>query len=377
MTTIAAAGATSSVMLVEPPCFYQNMVAAEDDKFMDTTVKLEKEEMDRRAKAELKAFYEQLCSHNVRVKMVKWSAELSRASDAPQEANDEALPDIPDSIFPNNSIGFSGVRETAGDAAILEAVLYPMSPGRRNELPPSLLTRLKNSRSVSLVDLREPLQSQGAYLEGTGAMNFSVDGTAVFVSLSLRASVPALISFLSKTKTGQRCKDVFVFTAELDGNPVYHTNVVGWNGTTVSAYALELLKFDDALVSTEERKIFQSECPGANLHTSKESFQKYFDQVGQQLILLSANEVRHFCGNAFEVVDAEGRRVLTLSTTAWEGLSDVNRQTLLQHYQSLSFVVRAAIPTIERVGGGSVRCLQAAFRSEDTEVSALWESLVA
>jgi hypothetical protein len=47
--------------------------------------------------------------------------------------------------------------------------------------------------------------------------------------------------------------------------------------------------------------------------------------------------------------------VIALSTTAWHGFSAAQRRTLEAH----GAIVAVAIPTIERFGGGGVRCMLA------------------
>jgi hypothetical protein len=64
--------------------------------------------------------------------------------------------------------------------------------------------------------------------------------------------------------------------------------------------------------------------------------------------------MREFAGNLLELASAGGP-VLALSTTAWGCLEPAQRRVLESHAEP----VPVAIPTIERVGGGGVRCMLA------------------
>ncbi len=50
-----------------------------------------------------------------------------------------------------------------------------------------------------------------------------------------------------------------------------------------------------------------------------------------------------------------GGRIIALSTTAWRSLGSAQRRTLESHADMLP----VEIPTIERIGGGGVRCMLA------------------
>ena len=89
---------------------------------------------------------------------------------------------------------------------------------------------------------------------------------------------------------------------------------------------------------------------------------QYFANAGIPLIPLTFDEMNKFCGNCFELKtmteSGDGRHVLTLSHTAWEGLQPDHRDAFTSIYGKDNICV-GSIPTIERLGGGSIRCLQA------------------
>lgn len=60
-----------------------------------------------------------------------------------------------------------------------------------------------------------------------------------------------------------------------------------------------------------------------------------------------------FCGNVLEVLDGLGRPVLAMSTQAHKAFTGDQKKSLLKTVASL---VHCPLDTIERVGGGGVRC---------------------
>ena len=58
-------------------------------------------------------------------------------------------------------------------------------------------------------------------------------------------------------------------------------------------------------------------------------------------------------GNLLALCASDGGQVIVMSDTAWRSLAPATR-TALEHHGR---IVTAPIPTIERLGGGSVRCM--------------------
>ena len=62
-----------------------------------------------------------------------------------------------------------------------------------------------------------------------------------------------------------------------------------------------------------------------------------------------------FVGNMLELADARGNKLILLSETAYQSLSSDQKTSLQKHAKLLPI----AIPIIEKIGGGSVRCMVA------------------
>jgi len=74
---------------------------------------------------------------------------------------------------------------------------------------------------------------------------------------------------------------------------------------------------------------------------------------GREVILLSLEEVQAYAGNCLELQTRYGELVLAISTTATQGLSAENLAALQRHLRFLEVTV----PTIEKHGGGGIRCM--------------------
>ena len=75
---------------------------------------------------------------------------------------------------------------------------------------------------------------------------------------------------------------------------------------------------------------------------------------GREIIDLKGEELASFAGNLLELAGSAGP-VIALSAAALRSLAAPTRRTLERHGE----LVPADIATIERVGGGSVRCMLA------------------
>ena len=73
----------------------------------------------------------------------------------------------------------------------------------------------------------------------------------------------------------------------------------------------------------------------------------------REFLDISLPQMGAMCGNILEIGAGSGGSVVAMSSTAWEGFGVAQRDQLA----GLATPVVSDIPTIERVGGGSVRCM--------------------
>ena len=247
---------------------------------------------------------------------------LQRAGAEVLISEDTRSPAKPDAIFPNNWVSFHA------DGTV---VLYPMlAPNRRLERREDVLEQvLRNGRfRVSrTIDLTHR-EAEGKFLEGTGSLVLDRAHRVAYASLSPRTHLDVLGEFA-------QALDYELVTFEAHdgaGQPVYHTNVAMAIGTRFAVICGE------AISEASHR--------GA-----------VFDKLradGHEVIDISLRQMLEFAGNVLEIAGAGGSLV-ALSTTAWRGLEAAQRRALEAQAQ----VVPVSIPTIERIGGGGVRCMLA------------------
>ena len=239
---------------------------------------------------------------------------------------DPPVLDAPNAVFPNN--WFS----THADGTV---VLYPMAtPSRRRERDRDLDETLERHgfKVRQLVDLTA-LELDDRYLEGTGSLVIDRPRNVAFAALSPRTTERALNHWCGALRGGQ-----VPFLATMDGTlagaPVYHTNVVMSLGERFALICLEALPYP----------------------VDREDVYLELERTGREIIEIGLDQMHRYLGNLLEL-KALGKddRFLFLSDAAYLSLRPEQRQRLQQHGQ----LVPVPVPTIEAVGGGSVRCMLA------------------
>lgn len=232
---------------------------------------------------------------------------------------DDGRANTPDSVFPNN--WFS--THPGGHVAV-----YPMfNPSRRRERRTDVLEFLKAHYRVQEVIDYSGLEQDGLFLEGTGAMVLDHVGRVAFTARSNRADPVALERFATHFNYEPMVFD----TADAQGQPIYHTNVLMCIATQFALVAL------DAIVDPRRAS----------------EVRQRLEETGRQVLPLSLEQVQHFAGNAMELSSPQGS-VLALSARAAASLTVGQRSTIERSARLLPL----DIPTIE-LAGGSVRCMLA------------------
>jgi hypothetical protein len=235
---------------------------------------------------------------------------------------DRRLPRCPDAVFPNNWVSFHA------DGTV---VLYPMlAPNRRLERRPQRLYQLVEHgcfEVTRLIDLTHH-EHEGRYLEGTGSMVFDHAARVAFACLSPRTHREVLDELCDEL--GYRpC----VFGAvDRSGAPLYHTNVMLAIGRKFAVLCA------DAIDAGDRARVL------AELGAHRE------------VIEIDYVQLHAFAGNMLELAAGDAKSVLALSRAALESLSGSQRAQLESKVDAF---VTAEIPTIELLGGGSVRCMLA------------------
>lgn len=249
-------------------------------------------------------------------------AELRGAGVSVLALDDTAEPITPDALFPNNWF------TTHADGTV---VLYPMcAPNRRAERRIDVLERLRDSGFVCsrLVDLSAH-ELEGRFLEGTGSLVLDRVGRIAFACLSPRTDLTLLELWCEEL--GYSC---FAFEArDAAGRDIYHTNVmlaVGGRWAVVCASAVA-----DA---ERARQLLDALAEG-----------------GRTVVQIDMDQMAGFAGNILELRDSAGGAVIAMSAQAHDALRPAQLRELGRHAR----IVAVPVPTIEAVGGGSVRCMLA------------------
>ena len=79
------------------------------------------------------------------------------------------------------------------------------------------------------------------------------------------------------------------------------------------------------------------------------------ETTGKTIIELTEEQIHQFAGNILELQSNKGDRLLAMSSSAFDALTDSQKSAL----SSKLTMVHSPLPTIERLGGGSARCMMA------------------
>ena len=296
---------TDTVLMIEPAAFGFNAETAQNNYFQ---INSENAETQTKALQEFNNFVEKLRSKGINVITVKDTLE----------------PHTPDSIFPNNWISMHQ------DGTV---VLYPMcAVNRRWERRNDILEILKRNFSVKeIIDLSAP-ENDGKFLEGTGSMIFDHDNKLAYGSVSLRLDEQLFREFCEKFGF-----EPVVFhsyqTANNERLPIYHTNVMMCVADQFVVICLDCI--DD---ETERVKVVNA-----------------IVNSGKEIIEISESQMQQFAGNMLQVQNAEGKKFLVMSQSAYQSLT----LEQISNIEKYSEIIYSDLETIETNGGGSARCMLA------------------
>ena len=299
---------SSTLLMVRPANFGFNPETAANN-FYQKTDERPAQEINELARTEFDGMVSLLRDQGVRVIVIE----------------DTSDPVKTDSVFPNN--WFS----THPDGKL---ILYPMfSPNRRLERRKDIVERLMalGFRVNDIIDLSFFEESE-QYLEGTGSMVIDHLAKVIYACYSQRTHrVPLdyVAKILGYSVVG------FDAVQEVNGavSPIYHTNVMMHVGTDLAVVCL------DSIPKMAERQMVQ------------ESLTK----SGKKVIPITPKQKFNFAGNMLEVSNDGGEKFTVMSQAALDSLN-VGQIQQIEKYTTL---ISPAIPTIEKLGGGSARCMMA------------------
>ncbi|WP_367389691.1 citrulline utilization hydrolase CtlX [Lewinella sp. LCG006] len=296
---------TDTILMVRPANFGYNVETAGNNAFQTNDNSLSGKEINARAQAEFDAFVAKLRSVGVNVIVVE----------------DSEVPLKHDAVFPNN--WFS----THEDGSL---ITYPMyAPMRRLERREDVVAQLTKDFGFDKHIRLEKRELSERFLEGTGSMILDRDNKIVYACRSIRTDEGLLDEFV----LWMGYEKVLFESYDMNGLPIYHTNVMMALGTNFCVICLDTIT--DAV---QRREV-----------TDK------LTQTGKDIVSISREQMNAFAGNMLQVKGAQEQTYLVMSSQAYQSLTKEQRQQLELHTQLL----HSSLDTIESYGGGSARCMMA------------------
>ncbi len=299
---------SNSVIMVQPIDFGYNEQTSKDNEFQHRPSINELKNINHRVNAEFEETIQTLQALGIETLILG-------------KDHTDAL--LPDAIFPNNWFSTT----TAGDLHI-----FPMkTKNRQDEVQTNELSELVNKAGYHInqvIDLRKELKS-GSILEGTGSIIFHRPSNTIFAAISERCQQSAIEEYASRF--GYQL--VIFTTTSNTGSAIYHTNVLMSCGE-------DFVLITNSIVEEEKRNTIRSVIE---------------ENVGTMIIITEEQMTNHFCGNILQLLDQNQQSVIALSHSAYIGFTTSQKKFL----ESKGSLAVCKIPTIEHIGGGSIRCMLA------------------
>ena len=293
---------TDTILMVRPAAFGFNPQTASSNHFQK--VSQNNEDLQKLALKEFDDMVELLKSKGIRVIVF----------------DDTIHPVKPDAIFPNNWLS------TTSEGMMHVFPMY--ASNRREEKRDDILHSLANLFIVNDVLDWTEYEAENMFLEGTGSMVMDHQNRIIYACLSDRTHKAMVEKF-----AGTNGYKAIVFNAnDINGNPIYHTNVMMCLGEGFAILCPKAITDD----------------------TERIAVAQLLETTGHENIYITHEQMNAFAGNMLHVKTTTGKRIIVLSRTAQEALT-LNQLERLNNYGEL---LPINVSTIE-MEGGSVRCMMA------------------
>lgn len=294
--------------MIRPVAFRMNEQTAVNNYFQED-LNIKNQTINERAQQEFDDFVTVLRQNGVNVIVV----------------DDKKENDTPDSVFPNNWVSFHSTGTV---------VVYPMfAENRRKERREDIFDILEE-KGFFIKDIVDYTSAEeaGIYLEGTGSILKDRVHQKAYCALSERADENLFIEY---------CEDFdcfpVIFTANQSVNgkrmPIYHTNVMMAMAETFAVICV------DTIDDKKERKYVLD----------------HLKNDGKEIIKISEQQMHRFAGNMLQVIGADEKRFMVMSSAAYNSLNPVQVKAIEAHCD----IIHSSLETIETCGGGSARCMMA------------------
>lgn len=295
---------TDTILMIRPAAFRYNPETAANNFFQNPT-SLAQHELQETVLREFDAMVDALRGRGIDVIVVE---------DTPE-------PVKPDAIFPNN--WFSTNRRGALN-------VYPLfAASRREEKRDDILQQLYRDYQVtSFYDWSE-FEADNMFLEGTGSMVIDHPNRVVYACLSPRTNAV----LLEKVASVNGYKAMAFSAVDEAGQSIYHTNVIMAIGEGFAVLCTDSIRDEVERIAVVQ----------------------LLESTGHRVIDITPAQVAAFAGNVLQVKNKEGARFIVMSQTAFEALGGEQKEVL----SSYGTLLPVNVSTIEKVEGGSARCMMA------------------
>ena len=225
---------------------------------------------------------------------------------------------LTDDVFPNNWISFHGNKY----------VIHSMyAKSRRGEKNKSFIKTLSTHNfNYTLLNDYTNYELEDIFLEGTGSVVLDRVNKHAYCSISKRSNVDLFKLFCDDIGY----KPISFKSYDSRGDLIYHTNVMMSIGDDFALVCFES-------INNKNEKILV-----------KESLEK----SGRKIVEITLSQVDCFAGNLIQLGDKKNK-IIVISELAYSSLNNHQKNIL----SAESKIVNIPIPTIQKCGGGSVRCM--------------------
>lgn len=229
----------------------------------------------------------------------------------------------PDSIFPNNWISLHENGSLYQHSMLVE--------NRRKERRADIVAFFEAEYGFHSMDLSNSEQGVNpAFLEGTGSMIFDHQAKKVYAAISPRTDAKLVTEFASKL--GYESIQFEAYGGK--GEAIYHTNVMLCIGEDYAVVGLDTIREDQRAMVKQN-----------------------LENDGKTIIELRNEQVyNHFAGNMLQIKNKDEERIIVMSQNAYDSLTSEQIEKIMEFNKH---ILHVAIPTIEKIGGGSARCILA------------------
>ena len=225
---------------------------------------------------------------------------------------------LTDDVFPNNWISFHGNKY----------IIHSMyAKSRRGEKNKSFIKTLSNHNfNYTLLNDYTNYELEDIFLEGTGSVVLDRVNKHAYCSISKRSNDELFKLFCDDIGY----KPISFKSYDSRGDLIYHTNVMMSIGDDFALVCFESINDKNEMILV------------------KESLEK----SGRKIVEITLSQVDSFAGNLIQLGDKKNK-IIVISELAYSSLNNDQKNIL----SAQSKIVNIPIPTIQKCGGGSVRCM--------------------